>query len=83
MTTDKNLHQAFSDPIFTAIGEIAEKMQTRAFAIGGCVRDALLRRKDTKDIDIDYDNSGYGVKTYATVEMASADSPTSCKMKRP
>ena len=27
-------------------------MQTRAFAIGGCVRDALLRRKDTKDIDI-------------------------------
>jgi len=37
----------------------------------------------TKDIDIDYDNSGYGVKTYATVEMASADSPTTCKMKRP
>ena len=49
---DKNLHQAFSDPIFSAIGEIAEKMQTRAFAIGGCVRDALLQRKDTKDIDI-------------------------------
>ena len=37
----------------------------------------------TKEIDIDYDNSGYGVKTYATVNMASADSPTTCKMKRP
>ena len=55
----------------------------------------LMREKDhqaiqnvnvslhTKDIDIDYDNSGYGIKTYASVEMASADSPTTCKMKRP
>ncbi|MEC7659553.1 MAG: tRNA nucleotidyltransferase, partial [Bacteroidota bacterium] len=58
MTTDKNLHQAFSDPIFSAIGEIAEKMQTRAFAIGGCVRDALMQRKNIKDIDIVCENSG-------------------------
>ena len=58
MTTNKNLHQAFSDPVFSAIGEIAEKMQTRAFAIGGCVRDALLQRKNTKDIDIVCESSG-------------------------
>ncbi|KEJ88182.1 branched-chain amino acid ABC transporter substrate-binding protein [Sulfitobacter donghicola] len=34
-------------------------------------------------LDYDYDNSGYGVKTESTVEMASMDSPTTCKMKRP
>ncbi len=31
----------------------------------------------------DYDNSGYGLKTESTVEMASADAPTTCKMDRP
>ena len=58
MTTNTNLLQAFSDPIFTAIGEIAEQMQTRSFAIGGCVRDALLQSKNTKDIDIVCEGSG-------------------------
>ena len=37
----------------------------------------------TDDVDIDYDNSGYGMKIFKTVEMASMDSPTTCKMKRP
>ena len=37
----------------------------------------------TDDVDIDFDNSGYGIKMYKTVKMASMDSPTSCKMKRP
>ena len=36
----------------------------------------------TDDVDIDFDNSGYGIKMYKTVEMASMDSPTSCS-KRP
>ena len=36
-----------------------------------------------EDIDIDFDNSGYGIKVFKTVEMASMDSPTTCKMKRP
>ena len=58
MTTNATLQQAFSDPIFTAIGEIAEQMQTRAFAIGGCVRDALLQRNQFKDIDIVCEGSG-------------------------
>ena len=31
----------------------------------------------------DSDNSGYGLMTESTVTMASADSATSCKMKRP
>jgi len=34
-------------------------------------------------ITFDMDNSGYGLKIFKTVEMASMDSPTSCKMKRP
>ena len=36
-----------------------------------------------ENIDIDFDNSGYGIKVFKTVEMASMDSPTTCKMKRP
>ena len=36
-----------------------------------------------ENIDIDFDNSGYGIKVFKTVEMASIDSPTTCKMKRP
>ena len=58
MTTNATLQRAFSDPMFTAIGEIAEQMQTRAFTIGGCVRDALLKRNQSKDIDIVCEGSG-------------------------
>ncbi|MFU1608399.1 branched-chain amino acid ABC transporter substrate-binding protein [Sulfitobacter pontiacus] len=35
------------------------------------------------NLDFDYDQSGYGVVTELTVEMASMDSPTTCEMKRP
>ncbi len=34
-------------------------------------------------VQFDYDNSGYGMVVESTVEMASADSETTCKMKRP
>ena len=38
----------------------------------------------TKDgIDHDFDNSGYGLLVESTVDMASADAPTTCDMKRP
>ncbi|HDZ81439.1 MAG TPA: branched-chain amino acid ABC transporter substrate-binding protein [Roseobacter sp.] len=36
-----------------------------------------------ENIDFDYDNSGFGVFTESTVEMASMDIPTTCEMKRP
>jgi branched-chain amino acid transport system substrate-binding protein len=36
-----------------------------------------------ENIEFDYDNSGFGVLTESTVEMASMDSPTTCEMKRP
>ena len=44
--------------MFSAIGEVAEQMQTRALAIGGCVRDALLQRNRSQDIDIVCEGSG-------------------------
>ena len=44
--------------MFSTIGEIAEQMQTRALAIGGCVRDALLQRNQSKDIDIVCEGNG-------------------------
>ena len=31
----------------------------------------------------DYDNSGFGIVVESTVEMASADAPTTCNMVRP
>jgi branched-chain amino acid transport system substrate-binding protein len=34
-------------------------------------------------VTYDYDNSGWGLVTESTVEMAGLDSETSCKMKRP
>lgn len=36
-----------------------------------------------ENIEFDYDNSGFGIYTESTIEMASMDSPTSCEMKRP
>ena len=36
-----------------------------------------------ENIDFDYDQSGFGILTESTVEMASMDSPTTCEMKRP
>ena len=36
-----------------------------------------------ENIDFDYDQSGFGVLTESTVEMASMDSETTCKMRRP
>ena len=36
-----------------------------------------------ENVEFDYDNSGFGVVTESTVEMASMDAPTTCDMKRP
>ncbi|SLN40431.1 hypothetical protein TRL7639_02084 [Falsiruegeria litorea R37] len=37
----------------------------------------------TDEVTHDMDNSGYGLLVENTVDMASADAPTTCKMKRP
>ncbi|WP_238938091.1 branched-chain amino acid ABC transporter substrate-binding protein, partial [Sulfitobacter mediterraneus] len=47
------------------------------------IQDMHVGVHTNENIDFDYDNSGYGVFTESTVTMASMDSPTTCKMKRP
>ena len=47
------------------------------------IQDMHVAVHTNENIDFDYDQSGYGVLTESTVEMAAMDSPTTCKMKRP
>lgn len=47
------------------------------------IQDVHILSHTDDDVMIDRDNSGFGLVTQSTVKMASADSPTTCKMKRP
>lgn len=47
------------------------------------IQDVHIHAHTNEGVTFDYDNSGYGLVTESTVKMAAADSPTSCKMKRP
>jgi len=47
------------------------------------IQDVHILAHTAKDITFDFDNSGFGLRVESTVKMASADSATSCKMKRP
>lgn len=49
-----NTHQ----PVFNLLSEVAQQQQTRAFVIGGYVRDCLLKRNFRKDIDVVVEGSG-------------------------
>lgn len=47
------------------------------------IQDMHVSVHTDENIEFDYDNSGYGTLTESSVEMASMDSATTCKMKRP
>ena len=47
------------------------------------IQDVHIHAHTNDGLSFDYDNSGFGIKVDSTVEMAAADSPTSCKMRRP
>ncbi|MFC6640268.1 ABC transporter substrate-binding protein [Sulfitobacter sp. JBTF-M27] len=47
------------------------------------IQDMHVAVHTDQNIDFDYDQSGFGILTESTVEMASMDSPTTCDMKRP
>lgn len=47
------------------------------------IQDVHILAHTDENIDHDFDNSGYGLVVEKTVEMASADIATSCKMNRP
>jgi len=52
-----NLENKISNPIFKIISEAASEINTKAFVIGGFVRDLIIGR-DSKDIDIVAEGSG-------------------------
>lgn len=58
MIPSTEIQNALSPPIFKHIGEVAEQLNTRAFVIGGYVRDVILKRKAPKDLDIVCEGSG-------------------------
>ena len=58
MTPDLDIQKALKPTIFKQIGEVADQMGTRAFVIGGYVRDVILKRKAPKDVDIVCEGSG-------------------------
>lgn len=47
------------------------------------IQDVHISVHTNKDIVVDADNSGFGLKDEKTVAMAGKDSPTSCEMERP
>lgn len=47
------------------------------------IQDMHVGVHTNENLDFDFDQSGFGVVTESTVEMASMDSPTTCEMKRP
>ena len=58
VTQSKNYKEALSHPIFPFIQKAASKLESEVFAIGGFVRDYLLQRGTSKDIDIVTTGSG-------------------------
>lgn len=55
---NSNHKKAITDPIFKIIGQAAKDLGLDCFVIGGFVRDYLLERGTTKDIDIVATGSG-------------------------
>ena len=47
------------------------------------IQNVHIMAHTANDVTFDFDNSGFGLKVESTVEMAAADSATSCNMKRP
>jgi len=58
VTTSTEIQNALNPPILKHIGEVADQLNTRAFVIGGYVRDVILKRKTPKDLDIVCEGSG-------------------------
>ena len=88
----KAIDKAGSDTDMVAIGKALEGMEHES--IWGTT--VLMRAQDHQAIQNvhiqahtnegvahDYDNSGFGMVVESTVEMASADIPTTCRMERP
>ena len=54
-----NLKHLISDPVFTAVGEVAAEMGRECYVVGGYVRDAILHRHSK---DLDFVTVGSGIE---------------------
>ena len=88
----KAIETAGSATDVVAVGKALEGMEHEAM-FGGMVKMRPEDHQLIQNVNIvahakegvtnDYDNSGFGLVKESTVEMASADSATTCKMERP
>ena len=51
MMNDKNTKAFVSGAVFKAVGEAADQLGVEAFVVGGYVRDCMLSREKSKDLD--------------------------------
>jgi poly(A) polymerase len=65
-----NLSSSLTHPIFKRIGDVADKMQLKAYVVGGYVRDIILDR-DSKDIDFVCLGSGIDLATAVAKSFGS------------
>ena len=88
----KAIDQAGSDTDMVAIGKALEGMEhdsiwgTKVYMRPEdhqAIQNVHIQAHTDEGVTHDFDNSGYGVVVESTVEMASADIPTTCKMDRP
>ncbi|MDE4133018.1 branched-chain amino acid ABC transporter substrate-binding protein [Phaeobacter sp. QD34_3] len=88
----KAINEAGSATDVVAIGTALEGMEHESLWGGTikmrpqdhqAIQDVHIFAHTDENVKFDYDNSGYGMVVENTVAMASADSPTSCKMERP
>jgi len=88
----KAINEAGSATDVVAVGKALEGMEIDSLWGGKiqmrpqdhqAIQDVHVFAHTNEGVQFDYDNSGYGMVVESTVEMASADSPTTCKMKRP
>ncbi|MCP4315008.1 MAG: branched-chain amino acid ABC transporter substrate-binding protein [Hyphomicrobiales bacterium] len=88
----KAIDQAGSDTDMVAIGKALEGMEhdslwgTKVFMRPDdhqVIQNVHILAHTDDGVSHDFDNSGYGLVVESTVEMASADAPTTCKMDRP
>jgi branched-chain amino acid transport system substrate-binding protein len=76
----KAIDQAGSDTDIVAIGKALVYMRPQDHQ---AIQNVHILAHTDEGVTHDFDNSGYGLVVESTVEMASADAPTTCNMERP
>ena len=67
-----NTDELLSSQLFQIIKKVVEKSKIETYLIGGFVRDFLLQKKDSKDIDIVAIGSGIEIAKSVQKELPNA-----------